>query len=687
MLISLAWIREMVPVAADAADVSRVLTARGLTVDAIVPAGDDTVLDIDVPANRPDALGHRGVAREIAAAYGLALAPLPSLPGDANAPSDRSPRVSIDDPDLCGRFTASTVTGVRVAPSPSWVVARLEACGLRSINNVVDASNLVMLELGQPVHFYDLARLAGGELRARRARHGERLTTLDGVDRALEPGMLVIADARGPVGIAGVMGGAGSEVGEATADVAIEAASFSAASVRATARDLGMTTDASQRFARGVDPEAPPAAQARAVRLLEDLAGGRRAGAPVDLYPGRTPPRALAVRLARAEALLGFRPSDEEATTALSAVGLEPRAAGARLTVTVPSWRVDLEREADLIEEIGRHVGYERVPSPAPATAPGITIQPAPAYEEAARDRLAGLGFHEALCYAMIAAGEDDPFVPAGAPAAVALTNPISETLARLRRSIAPGLLRAAEQNLRRGSEDVRLFDVGRVFFGLAPGEAPDEPCHAGFVWSGAAEPRHWSAPPRIADAFDAAGIVEEVLAVCGASGLTRTRDDRPGLHPGRAIAWREASGRPVAWCGAIHPDVAAAREVPRELLLGEIDLAAAAACGGGPTRPAPVPRRPSASRDLSIVLAPQAAAGEVMTLLAGVPAPAPARFTWLDRYAGPPLGAGEVAMTLRVILQPSDRTLTDAEIEDYRGRLIEALAGSKGARLRRIDT
>ena len=689
MLISFAWIKELLPLTSDAAEVGRRLTARGLTVDAARAVDDDTIFDLDVPANRPDALGHLGVAREVGAAFGLALKAHPRPPGGLGADVAHAVSVTIEAPDLCGRYTARLVRGVTVGPSPAWVVRRLESCGLRSINNVVDASNLVLLELGQPVHFFDLRTLDGPAIRVRRATRGERLTTLDGIERALDGTMLVIADAARPVALAGVIGGAATEIRSATKEVLVEAAWFSPRSVRSTARTLGLSTDASQRFERGCDPEGPSAAQDLAARYLSELAGGAPAPGMIDLCPASPVPRTLHVRMARAERLLGYRPSIDDAVSALAALGLAPRLRGDDVEVTVPSWRVDLEREADLVEEIGRHLGYDRIPSRAPSGVPrSHRFSRGPDLEEAIRDRLAALGFNEAFSYAMIGPGEDDAFVAAGTPSPLTLTDPISETLSALRRSLLPGLLRATDQNLRRGAADVRLFEVGAVFHARGAGELPFEPSRAAFAWSGAAGPPHWSGPSRGADAWDAAGLIEDILSVAaGEHAFRRERADLPGLHPGQYFLWRDTTGERVAWCGPVHAEHGVRLGLPASVFLGEADLALAASRTAPPTSYRAISRLPGTWRDLSLVLEPETAAGDVLATLASVPSPTLASMSWIDRYAGPPLASGQVAMTLRVMLHPVDRTLTDAEAEAYRAELLAALDSVDGVRLRRIDT
>jgi phenylalanyl-tRNA synthetase beta chain len=682
--VSLRWLREILPVDASPDAIAEALTGRGLPVDAVEPFGDDFVLDVDVPANRPDILGHRGVAREVRAAFGGRFEPQRIPPNRSGRPAAESIVVRIDDPARCSRYVAGVVRGVRVGPSPPWAVARLEACGLRSVNNVVDVSNLVMMELGQPVHFFDLAAIAGPEIRVRGSRPGERLVTLDGVLRELRDDTLVIADASRPVALAGVMGGAETEIHAGTTDVLVEAASFAPSAVRAAARGLGIVTDAAQRFERGSDPDAPPAAEALASALLCDLAAGTPAPAPVDVHPAPRPSRRSSVRLSRASALLGFSVTEDDAMAALGAVDLRPeRSDPDTFSVLVPSWRVDLDLEADLVEEIGRHVGYDRVPDRLPPGVASAPVNPPPPFEEEVRDLLAGLGFHEAVSYAMIGAGEDLPFVPAGSPAALGLVNPITEGLAQLRRSLLPGLVRAAARNLRRGVDEVRLFEVGRVFVSRALGEFPAEPLRAAAVWAGAGDPPHWSRASRPADLYDAAGVVESLLAAARREGnFSREPDSRPGFHPGRSVSWRTPAGT-VAWCGEIHPDLRLSLDLPATLFLAEIDLSLLDSLPSAPRAVRPVPKVPAVRRDLSVVLERSTQAASLLERLRAVPAPEPVDVRIVDRYAGPPLDPGEAAVTVRVMLQPLERTLSEESIERYRQELVAAVRGAAGARMR----
>jgi phenylalanyl-tRNA synthetase beta chain len=674
MLVSLEWLRSLCPVDENAARIAQALTSRGLTVDALATAGEDHVLDIDVPANRPDCLGHLGLAREISAAFGVELSPSPVAPAGTGDPVEKTVRVEIDDADLCSRFTARLVRGVRLGPSPAWVARRLETCGMRPINNVVDASNLVLLEVGNPIHFYDHARVSGGLLEVRRAGPGEWLRTLDGMSRTLDAEMLVIADDQRAVGLAGLMGGADTEIGETTRDVLIEAAWFEPRSVRSTARRLGLHTEASHRFERGVDVEGVLTAQALAAGLLEQLAGGRTAPGLLDVHPSPREERRLVLRPGQLHRLLGYQPDAAAVGQALTALRLSPtRLDEQRYQVVVPSWRVDLEREADLVEEVSRHLGYDEIPVKAADLPPVVEERGGTELEEAARDRLAHLGFHEAVGYAMIGAGEDEPFLVQPQSEAIKLTRPITESLACLRRSLLPGLLSAVDLNIRRGVRNVRLFEIGRVFVPTGPGRFPDEPLHAGLAWCGAGGPRHWGAEDREVDLYDLAGAVEQLLrSLRPGATIERTVVELPGFHPGHSVQWRVDSASPAAWAGGLHPELR--EELNQDLFLAEIDLEALMRVESRGTRYSSVPRLNSVTRDLALVMTRETSYAEVLQTLRSVEPPAPAEFQAIDRYEGPPLEEGQSSLTVRVTLQPSERSLTESEIEEFRLGLVAEL-------------
>ncbi len=681
MYASFDWLRELCPIEAGPEEAAAALTRRGLTVDAVETIGDDTQFEIDIPANRPDCLGHRGLARELSAAFGVPLASPTPPPAAGGGDVSESIAVQIEADDLCGRFTARIVRGVSLRPSPPEVIRRLEVCGLRSINNVVDASNLVMLETGNPIHFFDLPTLEDQRIIVRRAKAGETLTTLDDQKRALDEEMLVIADGRKAIALAGVMGGAETEIGAATRDVLIESAWFLPRSIRRTARKTGLASDASHRFERGVDPEGVRAAQDMAVRLLVELAGGRADSGWVDLYPGAAEPRRLGLRTTEMQRLLGYLPGAEETREALAALALDPVEGGAgTFEVTVPSWRVDLEGEADLVEEVARHLGYDRVPTsmaglPEIETSTGNVDR-----AELARDLLARRGFHEAYGYAMIGPGEDERFVEPSLRAPLGLTHPIVETMAVLRRSILPGLLRAVDLNLRRGNRDVRLYEVGKVFHPSGDG-FPAEPLRAGIVWCGRARPSHWSEPDRDVRWFDLAGLVEDVLrSASPGMPIDRAPGGTRAQHPGLSAVWVHGATE-VAWAGPLHPELSA--ELTREIWIAEIDFDRLPA---GETRVAAYTRLPNlgaVERDIAVVLPPDRSWREVRDALTAVEAPVPASIEAVDRYEGKPLAAGSAAVTVRVRLQPDRTSLTEETIEEYRRRLVDELTGPLGLEIR----
>ena len=681
MLVSIRWLRELCPVTAPPSALAEALTARGITVDAVHPQGEDAVLDLDVAANRPDCLGHLGVARELSAHFGVPLSLRPAPPAGSGPAVEAVASLAVEEQALCPRFTATLVRGIRVGPSPEWVAARLQACGLRSISNAVDVSNLVMLELGQPIHCYDLRTLAEQRLVVRRARAGEVLATLDGIERVLDPEVLVIADARGAVGLAGIMGGTGTAIGPDTQDVLVEAASFDPLAVRRAARRLGMASDAAYRFERGVDPNAVHPAQDMALRLLAELCGGTPA--PGRLETGGPPPLPrLRVRQARVAHLLGHDPGPAATRDALAALALSPEPDGDGLVVTVPSWRKDLLREVDLIEEVARHLGYARVPQRRPNRISPRAGKAEPPLEERVRDVLARAGFHEMLSYAMVLADDDAAAAGSEPPAALRLTNPMSEAQAVLRRSLLPGLLRAADQNLRRGTRDVRLFEVGHVF-APAPGGIA-EASRAGFAWAGAAEPRHWSRKTQDVAMPEATGLVDATLASLRPGlAVERRAAAVPGLHPGQCAEWVDTEGTVVARAGRVHPDLAHLLELEATVFVGEVEVGLLAGRPSVLPRGGSVPRVAAVSRDLALVLPAALPWKDVWALLRSVPAPAEASFDVVDRYAGPPLPEGRISLTVRVILQPFERSLTEAEIEGFRQALVETLQARMGVALR----
>ena len=494
MRLLVSWLREFVDVKAPAEDIARTLGLRGFEV-ASIEALDrgDAVIDFEITANRPDCLSVIGLAREVATAYGAPLR-TPALSRSPRARlrlaplSKRRPtqlRVSIEDTDLCPRYAAA-VAEIIPTRSPVWLISRLQAAGVRPISPIVDLTNYVNIELGQPMHAFDLARLAGAELRIRRAKKGESIRTLDGIERKLEPDMLVIADLNRAQAVAGVMGGADSEVSDATRTIVFESAYFKPTSVRRTSKLLQLKTEASMRFERGADPDAPVVALQRIAALMEQIGAGRVIGSIVDLYPRKRKARRLRLRRERLSGLLGVAPSDKDVVRILAGLGLTPRRARDGWDVTVPSARVDLLREADLIEEVGRHYGFDNLEP----TFPVVTTPPPPPDPRIPRDRLVrrvltAAAISEAVTFGFIEAKAAELFAAAH-EASVSIANPLSAKFDTLRASLIPGLVDAVAHNRRHGRRDVRLFEIGSRF--TASGETRG----VGVAWTGNAGTGHW---------------------------------------------------------------------------------------------------------------------------------------------------------------------------------------------------
>jgi phenylalanyl-tRNA synthetase beta chain len=671
------WLSELVGVPDDVERVASEISLRGFEVAGV----ERGVIDFEITANRPDCLSHIGMAREASAIWGGAIqAPELASFGESGA---SGVDVQVLDADLCPRYCAQ-IFDVTLGASPAWLAERLDAAGVRPINNIVDVTNYVMLEIGQPMHAFDLERLAGARLLIRRAGAGERLTTLDGLERTLDEEMLVIADAERATALAGVMGGHHSEIGPATRRIALESACFHPASVRRTSKRLGLKTEASVRFERGADVNAPPAGIARAAALLARIGAGRPAGPIVDRYPSPRPTVGVVLRASRIARLLGQHVPPGDVPRILEPLGFRVSTEGGagadrRWAVTVPSFRVDVTREADLIEEVGRHYGFDRLP----VTFPSLNApQPAPdariARERLARQVLTASGFSEAMTFAFVERPAAMPFRDDVAPPALA--NPLSEKFAVLRPSLLPGLLDACVHNRRRARKDIRLFETGSRFAESGEGRA------AAFAWCGAADGPHWSAPTRQVDFFDAKGVVQ---LICDAFRVRVefARVDRPYLVRGRSAEARTAGGDgAIGIVGQLVPAIADARGFPagEELYVGELDLAAlASAAPRDDLRAEPLPRYPAILRDVSILIDEALPAAAVRGTIRSAAPPTLVGITEFDRYQGKGVPEGRVSLSLRLTFRAPDRTLTDEEAQQATERIVEALGQAHGAEQR----
>jgi phenylalanyl-tRNA synthetase beta chain len=697
MRLLVSWLRDFVDVAASPREIADGLGLRGFEVASLEPVPaeirppwqtfqheSDAVIDLEVTANRPDCLGVLGLAREIAALYDLPIR-LPSP--DAGAPialkpiplgtSDRV-RVALEDPELCPRYAAA-IADVSVRPSPPWLAGRLLAAGVRPINAVVDVSNYVLIEIGHPTHAFDLARLSGAELRIRRAKPGEPIVTLDGVDRHLENDMLVIADARFPQAIAGVMGGRSSEVSDSTKTVVIESACFKPASVRRTSRRLGLQTEASFRFERGADISAAPLALERVMALLELIGVARTAGSMIDCYPEPRKPTTLHLRRDRLARLLGASVADLEVERILGRLGLSTVRSEDGWDVRIPTFRVDLLREADLIEEVGRHHGFDKlVPAFPIQRAPAPAPDPRIGHDRMVRRVLQAAGLSEAVTFGFIEAKAAEAFRPVSGAALAEIANPLSAKFAVLRPSLIPGLIDAVAHNRRHGRRDVRLFEIG-ARFDVEAGEK-----HAvAMAWAGAAIPEHWSRGTRETDFFDLKGVVEHLCAALGAVPRFEPKNE-PSLVAGRTASILSTSAGQaetvVGVIGQLAPAVAESRGLPSQdaVFVAELDLDALIAMRGvRDDSVAALSRQPSVVRDLSILVPDTLPAAIIhgTILAAGREGPAPlVGVSFFDRYQGKGIPEGSVSVSVRLTFQAPDRTLTDAEVQQTFDAILGAL-------------
>ncbi len=685
MRVPLSWLREFVPLPEEPETLSDRLAMLGFGHEPVQWVGEEAVLDLEVASNRPDLLSVLGVAREIAAAWGREITLPRSTLRRTAAPATSVVDVTVEDVQGCPRYTAHVITGVRVGASPPWMVRRLEAAGIRSINSVVDVTNYVMLEQGQPLHAFDLDRLAGPRIVVRRARPGERLVTLDGVDRPLDPQMLVIADAVRPVAIAGVMGGADTEIGAATTRVLLEAAVFHPAQVRRTARRLGLRTESSARFERGLDARVVLQAARRAAGLIAELAGGRVLAGAVDVYPHPAVPTTITLRLPRIARVLGVEVPQAEVLAILRRLGCRVVRRTQHLVVTVPVGRVDLEREEDLIEEVARHYGYDRIPEAMPVeVVQAGSVAPPLQAEALVRDLLVRAGFVEAMTLSLVSPAVYERLgFGAGDPGRglVPLQNPLLADHTHLRAMLLPGLLEALRVNLSRRVEDVHLFEIGRVFRrrGGAEDGRVEERRALAVVMRGRLA-RGWNLPPAAVEAtfFHLKGLLEELCAALRLS-LRAEPAAAPWLHPGRG-ARLLAEGVEAGLFGELHPAVAERFGLGGRIYAAEVDLEELVRRAAPRPRFDPLPRHPSVDRDLAVFVPAEVPQAEVLRVIRTAGGTLLESAELFDVYTGPqaPPGQRSLAYTLR--FRAADRTLTAAEADEALSRIHAALRGQLGA-------
>ncbi len=647
----------------------------------------ETILEFELSANRPDLLGVWGIAREVSAVTGAPLCPPvtdePAVSGQGSV--DEHVTLRVDAPDLCPRYMARMFTGVEIGPSPAWLRARLEAAGMRAISNVVDVTNYVMLLTGQPLHAFDLDRMSGATVVVRRAGDGEPITTLDGVERTLDSSMLTICDAERPAVIAGIFGAEFAEVNDATTRVLLEAANFDGPNLLATSWDLGLRTESSSRFEKGLPRRLPPVAMAIASRLLTELCGATLVSGTLDAHVEQPLPAPIRMRHARAAAILAMPTPADRSAEILRSVGCEVTEEPDALTVTVPFWRgEDLRREIDLIEEVGRHTGLDDVPAELPRLVAKAKRTPTQALRVRVARLAADLGFSEAISYRFVPASDADKLhLAADDPRrdVVRLSNPLSEEMAVMRRSLLPGLLRAAARNQAHQHPTGAIFEVGRTYAPRDDGFADEREWIVGLMF-GQPEREHWRAPARTTDYWGAKGVAEALAAAAGVR-----LDAAPAAatygHPARQ-AELQAAGAKVGWVGEIHPLVLREFEVRGPVAAFGLDFAAL--LDAAPTeRPQfeDLLTVPVSRRDLALLVPDTVTAAEVTAAARTAGGALVHDVRLFDRYAGDPVPAGKVSLALRLAIADPGRTLTDEEIDTPVAAVVAVLQERFGAELR----
>jgi phenylalanyl-tRNA synthetase beta chain len=662
--------------------------APGTPLADVLPIATD-VLELEITPNRPDCLGVYGVAREVHAATGAPLAPAPWAqdPGTEGLVEGASVEV---ETDRCKRFMARVFEDVTVGPSPAWLKARLMAAGQRPISNVVDITNYAMLLAGQPLHAFDLDRVAGGRLIVRDGHPADELETLDGELRRLDPGMVVICDADGPTSLAGVMGGARSEVHDGTTRVLLESAVWDGPNIQRTSTRLALRSEASARYEKGLAPEQAQDALALATRLLVELCGARVAPGTIDVDPPSGRDRSNAVirlRDARVSGLLGAPIARERSAEILGALGFLVDQADDGLDVTVPAFRRnDVTREADLVEEVARIDGVDKLPATLPASGHAVgRLTPAQKLKRLAADTLAAAGLHEAIGWSWSGVELADRLrLPSddGRRTAVVVENPMSAEHAQMRTTLLGSLLDVARRNVTHGTPDVAVFETGAVYRPVSGEELPAEPFTVGVLLAGAVRPASWREPaPPAADFFAAKGVLAALLSALRVE-WSVIEGSEPFLHPGRAAAVVVA-GSPVGWLGELHPSIAAEWELTSAVAAFEIDLDAVIAAVPGPVAYADYTSFPEVRQDLAVVVQQTVAAAEVVAAVQAAGGPLLASAEVFDVYHGAQIGKDEVSLALRLAFRSPERTLTDDEVAERRAAIESALAEQVGGRIR----
>ncbi len=685
MNISYNWLKDLIDIDLPADELAAQLTRVGITVEGVHPQGDDHVLDIDLTSNRPDCLSHMGIAREIAAITGkqLKVAPEPEsddteIPLPAVLAFDV---VSIQDADLCHRFTARIIRNVKIGPSPDWLVKRLEAIGERAINNVADITNYVMHELGQPMHSFDLDKLAGQRIVVRRATSGETIKTLDDVDRKLDETMLAICDADKPVAIGGIMGGLDSSISDSTSNVLLEVAYFKRENIRQTSRTLNLATEASYRFERGVDIENLIIASNRAAELIAELAGGTL-GEFVDVYPTQPAPKEVssANLSAAVERLTGLKVSADDSIEILASLGIDHKPDDPTTFVS-PSWRHDMAIEEDLVEEVARITGYEKIADELPPAYGAGEYQESETRKRLLRQSLVDLGFNEAVGYSFIDTKFDAWFdaVPGIVDARaeekyVTLRDSVIEGAVRMRPTLLPGLLDAVKLNFNQQHRNLKLFEIGKAFAASSGGDGlPTERELLSVVVTGGETQANYATSQREMDFYDAKGAIEAALNAVGFESAEFQVADISHLRRGQAAAV-SINGKGVGSIGRLSEELSANYKFKQPVYVAELDLQTILAEETSSILYAVLPKYPSVVRDVSFLVDRATSFEEIRSGIIRQGAELCRHISFVDIYEGKGIAENERSITIRLEYRSDERTLIENEVDAAHNLLIETL-------------
>ena len=685
MRISYNWLKDFVDIdilGIDPEELGKTLTTVGLAVELIEEFDGDIIYDLDVTSNRSDCLNHLGVAREIAAYHRLNLRK-PDFSPPVHDPADElvfPSSVEIIDSDLCPRYTARVITGVKIEESPEWLKTRLKSIGQRPINNLVDITNYVLFEVGHPLHAFDYEKLGGRRIVVRRAQDGEKIITLDGLERSMDPSMLAICDDAVPVAVAGIMGGLDSEIDEESASILLESAYFEPISIRKTARKLGMSTEASFRFERGADPEVAVNALNLASRLIVEICGGRCVSPVIDVNPVPHEKKELILRKDRIKRLLGIEIADLQVEEILKYLEFNPqREDDGSLKVQVPGCRTDIEFEADLVEEVARHHGYENIPGTYPPPAVPGRISKTAGHEKMAVSFLVDSGFYEAVTYSLTTPSEEETFLGT-ARAMTALANPLTEEATHLRTTLIPGLAGSLRRNLNLGNRDVRLFEIGNVF---KTSDTIEEKSSLAIAACGSYS-RYFLDGREIPFSFyHLKGIVEALIQKFSLEAVFSRISDFPLLHPGIGAGIELEDGTAIGFAGQMHPSIQEKLKIQEKVFLAELDMSILTKNPLSSPRYLSYGRYPSVERDLSFLLDRSVEFARIKNEIKDLGTHGLQDICLIDLYQGSNIADDKVSLTVRIVFSDPARTLVQEEVDTACEKVRDLLKNSFSAEMR----